>query len=198
MAVRRVYGGGDDGGSISGASNHTVFLQNRKGSFASEPLNALFVSGSSSSTSPSMLGTSFFLISSVLSVLGWFFVEIMVLVTLWFYVLIVSEFSMLVAFELDHWSRILKLNLVAFWWVCYLTLFVFCLLDESDVLAVQFWKWMYEIDWFHLTYIIYHLGSKTFLMVSRKYMLGLSLSCYKLYWAKCRAMCQWGGWASKG
>ncbi|KAG6573017.1 Homeobox-leucine zipper protein HOX16, partial [Cucurbita argyrosperma subsp. sororia] len=58
MAVRRVYGGGDDGGSISGASsNHTVFLQNRKGSFASEPLNALFVSGSSSSTSPSMLGS---------------------------------------------------------------------------------------------------------------------------------------------
>lgn len=68
MAGRRVYGGGDDGGSISGvSSNHSVLLQNRGGSFASEPLSALFLSGSSPSTSPSLLGTPFFLIFSVLA-----------------------------------------------------------------------------------------------------------------------------------
>lgn len=59
MAGRRVYGGGDDGGSISGvSSNHSVLLQNRGGSFASEPLSALFLSGSSPSTSPSLLDCS--------------------------------------------------------------------------------------------------------------------------------------------
>uniref|UniRef100_A0A9I9CE08 Homeobox-leucine zipper protein n=1 Tax=Cucumis melo TaxID=3656 RepID=A0A9I9CE08_CUCME len=58
MAGRRVYGG-DDGGSISGgSSNHSVLLQNCGGSFASEPLNALFLSGSSSSSSPSLLDCS--------------------------------------------------------------------------------------------------------------------------------------------
>lgn len=100
MAGRRVYGGGgcDDGGSISGvSSNHSVLLQNRGGSFASEPLNALFLSGSSSSTSPSLLGNSLLLdlFSSCLCFFDFLdaspSVELMVLFTLWVSVLLVIE-----------------------------------------------------------------------------------------------------------
>lgn len=83
MAGRRVYGG-DDGGSISGgSSNHSVLLQNRCGSFASEPLNALFLSGSSSSSSPSLLGNSLllYLFSSCLCFFDFFHVSMW---NLWF------------------------------------------------------------------------------------------------------------------
>lgn len=61
MAGGRVYNGGSGGG---GSSPLSVLFQNQKGSCASQPLDSLFLSGSS----PSFLGTlSFFLLAISLS-----------------------------------------------------------------------------------------------------------------------------------